>query len=314
MNHWKKTVSILLSLSLLIAVLVVNASALPNEENELEIIMLDDYTLQIIGLSDDLVNPVADICYEERVDGKRATVYVAEDVPVIDGVLEIDGDEPLEFEKEYTLFIYNDETDEVIEVDFVLSEEEEIPEVPKFDDVIYPSWYTGFLEYCVSQGLVSGIGNNRFGPTQQVTRAQVAQTLYAMNGKPQVTAKGNFTDVPDGKWFSDAINWAAEENIMAGYVTGQFQPNAAITRQQFMATLYKYARMKRYDSTRNGNIETYEDVKSITEYAIPAMQWAVGHGVMTGNEKNELMPKETTTREQMVAILASFDRNVVKKA
>ena len=219
-----------------------------------------------------------------------------------------------EFEKEYTLFIYNDETDEVIEVDFVLSEEEEIPEVPKFDDVIYPSWYTGFLEYCVSQGLVSGIGNNRFGPTQQVTRAQVAQTLYAMNGKPQVTTKGNFTDVPDGKWFSDAINWAAEENIMAGYVTGQFQPNAAITRQQFMATLYKYARMKRYDSTRNGNIETYEDVKSITEYAIPAMQWAVGHGVMTGNDKNRLMPKETTTREQMVAILASFDRNVVKKA
>ena len=72
--------------------------------------------------------------------------------------------------------------------------------------------------------------------------------------------------------------------------------------------------MKRYDSTRNGNIETYEDVKSITEYAIPAMQWAVGHGVMTGNDKNRLMPKETTTREQMVAILASFDRNVVKKA
>ena len=123
-----------------------------------------------------------------------------------------------------------------------------------------------------------------------------------------------FDDVPEGKWFSDAINWAAEENIMAGYVTGQFQPNAAITRQQFMATLYKYARMKRYDSTRNGNIETYEDVKSITEYAIPAMQWAVGHGVMTGNDKNRLMPKETTTREQMVAILASFDRNVVKKA
>ena len=64
MNHWKKTVSILLSLSLLIAVLVVNASALPNEENELEIIMLDDYTLQIIGLSDDLVNRFADHCYE----------------------------------------------------------------------------------------------------------------------------------------------------------------------------------------------------------------------------------------------------------
>ena len=136
MNHWKKTISILLSLSLLIAVLVVTASALPDEENELKIIMLDDYTLQIIGLSDDLVNPVADICYEDRVDGKRATIYVAEDLPGIDGVLESDGDEPLEFEKEYTLFIYNDETDEVIEVDFVLSEEEEIPEVPMVDDVI----------------------------------------------------------------------------------------------------------------------------------------------------------------------------------
>ena len=312
MNHWKKTISGMLILSLLITILSLTVSAAP-EEKEFDVLMLDEYTLEVIGLPDDLVNPVADVCYEERVDNKRVITYVAEDVPVIDGVLEINGDEPLVFEKEYTLLIYNDETDDVIELDFVLSEEEEIIDVPKFDDVPYPCWYSGFLEYCVAKGLVSGIGGNRFGPNQKVTRAQVAQILYALNGKPQVTVSGSFTDVPDGKWFSDAINWAAEKKIMAGYVTGQFQPESAITRQQFMATLYKYARMKSYDSTRSGNIETYEDAQSITEYAVPAMQWAVGHGVMTGSDKNRLMPKETTTRDQMVAILASFDRNVVKK-
>ena len=311
MNHWKKTISAILIMSMLVAVLAFTASAAP-EKNELDILMLDEYTLEITGLPDDLVNPVADVCYEERIGNKRVITYVAEDVPVIDGVLEINGDEPLEFEKQYTLLVYNDETDDVIEQDFVLSEE--IIDVPQFDDVTYPCWYSDALDYCVSKGLVSGVGNNRFGPNQKVTRAQVAQIIYAMNGKPSVEVRGNFVDVPDGKWFSDAVNWVAEKNIMAGYVTGQFQPEAAITRQQFMATLYKYTRMKSYDSTRNGSIETFVDAQSITEYAIPAMQWAVGHGVLTGNDKNRLMPKETTTRDQMVAILASFDRNVVKKA
>lgn len=312
MNHWKKTVSLILIAALLTTVMAFTASAAPEEELDLTINMLDEYTLEIIGLPEDLQNPVADICYEQRSGKTRTITYVAEDVRIIDGVLEINGDEPLEFEKDYTLYIYNDETDDVIEVDFVLSEEEEIIEVPKFDDVEYPSWYVGFLEYCVSEGMVTGIGNNKFGPNQKVTRAQVAQILYAMNGKPAVDKSENFTDVPNGKWFSDAINWVAEQNIMAGYVTGQFQPEAAITRQQFMATLYKYARIMRYDSTRSGNIETFDDVDAVTEYAVPALQWAVGHGVMTGNDKNKLMPKDTTTRAQMVAILASFDRNIVK--
>ena len=313
MMQWKKIVSEILVLSLLAAILVVSASAAPKEtKSDLAVNMLDEYTLEIIGLPEDLLDPVADLCYEDRVGNKRVITYLAEDAAIIDGVMECNGEEPLALNMEYTLYIYNDKTDEVIEFDFVLTEEEEEIEMPKFDDVPYPCWYSGFLDYCVSKGLVSGVGGNRFGPNQKVTRAQVAQILYAMNDKPETKGSDYFTDVPDGKWYADAVNWVAEKNIMAGYITGKFQPDAAITRQQFMATLFKYARVMNYDATRSGDIETYEDAEDITDYAIPAMQWAVGHGVMTGNDRNRLLPKATTIREQMVAILASFDRNVVQ--
>ena len=166
------------------------------------------------------------------------------------------------------------------------------------------------MNYCAAKGLASGIGNNRFGPSYVVTRAQTAQILYALEGKPAVTKSGNFPDVPSGKWYSNAINWAANNGVMKGYTTGNFLPNAGITRQQFMATIYNYVKLKNYDAARSGDISGFKDINDVTPYAVPALQWAVGHHVMDGTEDHRLMPKATTSRAEMAVILASFDRNI----
>ena len=310
MKHWKKLISGMLTLTMLFAVLAVSASAAPTNTPKLTFEMLDDYTLEINGLPDDLEDPTGDLYTSEKVGSKRVVTYLAENVPIVDGAMVLDMDEPLVFEKEYNIGIFTEDSDVYYEGTFVLSEQEDIPEESPFVDVNSTDWFANAVNYCAAKGLVSGMGNNRFEPKRPVTRAQVAQILYALEEKPEVTKTGNFKDVPEGKWYSNAVNWAANNGVMSGYTTGNFLPNAGITRQQFMATIYKYVRLKKYDSTRSGDITSFKDVNDVTEYAVPALQWAVGHRVMDGTDDHKLMPKATTSRAEMAVILASFDRNI----
>ena len=307
MNHWKKLLSGILTLAMLTALLAVGASAAPKVP-KLTFEMVDETTLEITGLPDDLEEPTADLYTEERTGSKKVTTYLAEDAPIVDGALVLDSGEELEFETEYNIVIYDDDGI-YYEGTFVLTEQEDIPEAG-FTDVKATDWYYNAVNYCAAKGLASGIGNNRFGPSYVVTRAQTAQILYALEGKPAVTKSGNFPDVPSGKWYSNAINWAANNGVMKGYTTGNFLPNAGITRQQFMATIYNYVKLKNYDAARSGDISGYTYIHDVTPSAVPALQWAVGHHVMDGTEDHRLMPKATTSRAEMAVILASFDRNI----
>ena len=308
MKKAAKTISLVLVLALTLSFLIFSVSADPTSDAEIEVNFLGEKTIQLKGLSEDLVDPVANVYWEERIagSGRRVSTYLAEDVPVVDGVIVGNTGEVLEDEREYTVDIEDRETD--YETSFTFKYE---IKVPQFDDVEYPCWYSEVLNYCVKRGYLSGVGNNKFGPDRAVTRAQVAQVLYAMEGKPAPQTSNNFNDVPDGKWFSDAINWAAEKKVMSGYVTGKFQPEAAITRQQFMATIYKYAKLKNYDTSRTGSVVEFSDASNITEYALPSIEWALGHKLMSGTDKHLLLPKGVTTRAQMAVILAAFDKNIV---
>ena len=216
MNHWKKLLSGILTLAMLTALLAVGASAAPKVP-KLTFEMVDETTLEITGLPDDLEEPTADLYTEERTGSKKVTTYLAEDAPIVDGALVLDSGEELEFETEYNIVIYDDDGI-YYEGTFVLTEQEDIPEAG-FTDVKATDWYYNAVNYCAAKGLASGIGNNRFGPSYVVTRAQTAQILYALEGKPAVTKSGNFPDVPSGKWYSNAINWAANNGVMKGYTT-----------------------------------------------------------------------------------------------
>ena len=122
----------------------------------------------------------------------------------------------------------------------------------------------------------------------------------------------NFTDVAEDTWCSEAIRWAAAEGIVNGYGVA-FGPNDRITRQQFAAILWRYANYKDFDVSvgEDTNILSYYDAFDVAEYAIPAMQWACGEGLIQGNN-GYLMPRGNATRVHAAAILQRFCENVVE--
>jgi hypothetical protein len=170
------------------------------------------------------------------------------------------------------------------------------------------------VKYVTDKGLMNGTGNNQFSPQRTMTRAMLVETLYRLAGKPSATGKSPFSDVKDGSWCADAVIWANTNGIVLGRSDGTFRPNDNITRQQMAAILYRYAKYKGCDVSvgENTNILSYTDALSISEYAIPAFQWAVGAGVINGTSATTLTPKGPATRAQVAAILMRFCEKLVK--
>ena len=112
----------------------------------------------------------------------------------------------------------------------------------------------------------------------------------------------------DGSFCDDATVWAAANGIVKGYANGEFRPSEVISRQQMAAILYRYAQYKGLDTSvgENTNILSYEDVSQLSEYAIPAMQWAVGAGVINGTTASTLSPKGDASRAQVANILYRY--------
>ena len=157
---------------------------------------------------------------------------------------------------------------------------------------------------------MSGLPNDLFAPSGDVTRAMVVQTLHNMEGNPPVYS-GNFSDVAAGDWYSQAVKWAAANGITTGYGDGTFAPGKNITRQELAAMLYRYAQYKGMDAiTLADYLGQFTDTDEIHAYAVSALNWAVGQGLMQGYN-GELNPAGTATRAELAAILARFDRNVL---
>ena len=118
-----------------------------------------------------------------------------------------------------------------------------------------------------------------------------------------------------GKWYEDAINWAASHGIVAGYTDGRFGVNDPVKRQDLVAIMYKYAAYKGYDTALNGDISKFADKATISTYAENGMKWGVGHsiisGIKDGNNVNA-QPKASANRAQLAVILKAFDQNVKK--
>ena len=144
------------------------------------------------------------------------------------------------------------------------------------------AWYHEAVDYVLVNGLMSGYGNGLFGPEDNLSRAQLCQIIYNLEGQPAATGGSAFTDVADGAWYFDAVTWAAENGIVGGYGGGLFGPEDNITREQLAAILYRYAQVKGYDVSvgEDTNILSYADALDVSEWAIPAMQWACGSGVI----------------------------------
>lgn len=183
-----------------------------------------------------------------------------------------------------------------------------------FADVAENAWYTDAVRYVYEHDLMDGIGSTTFAPDATTSRAMIATILWRMAGSPAVNGSIGFSDVADGQWYSEAIRWAASEGIVDGYGNGSFGPDDPITREQFAAMLWRYAESAGYDVSigESTNILSYADAMNVSEYAIPAMQWACGSGVITGISEATLVPRGEATRAQAATMLMRFCEKYVK--
>ena len=175
-----------------------------------------------------------------------------------------------------------------------------------FTDVNTSAWYHKAVDYVLANGLMSGYGNGLFGPDDILSRAQLCQIIYNLEGQPATTSGSAFTDVADGAWYADAVTWAASQSIVGGYGGGLFGPEDNITREQLAAILYRYAQAKGYDTASGADLSAYGDASDVSSWAIPAMQWACGTGVIMGVTESTLLPQGSATRAQVATMLMRF--------
>lgn len=178
-----------------------------------------------------------------------------------------------------------------------------------FTDVPEGAWYADAAAYVYEHGLMAGTSATTFAPDATTSRSMIATILWRMAGSPVVNYAMNYTDVAQGQWCSEAIRWATSEGIVGGYGNGLFGTNDPITREQFAAMLYRFAQEQGYDVSigENTNILSYTDVADLSEYAISAMQWAVGAGIINGTgDGSTLSPQGQATRAQAAVMLTRF--------
>ncbi len=205
-------------------------------------------------------------------------------------------------------FVKIDDTPEAPEVHVCPSE--------VFLDLDTDMWYHEAIDFVLANGYMNGMGNATFRPNSPLNRAMIVQVLYNMEGKPTHNGTATFKDVTADDWYYDAINWAAETKIVEGYSDIKFGPTDNITREQMATIMWRYAMYKGYDVSvgENTSLQNYGDSSAVSEYAIYAMKWACGaglvQGIAEGNAMN-LKPQGNATRAQIATILYRFCENVI---
>ena len=189
------------------------------------------------------------------------------------------------------------------------------PEKPEdeglpFIDVHEGDWFYENVGYVYENGLMNGVSETLFEPNGTVTRGMIVTILHRLEGEPESDYDMPFTDVAEQQWYAGAVRWAAGEGIVTGVSATEFAPDDPITREQFAAILWRYAQSKGYDVSASADLTGFLDYGQISEYALPALQWAVGAGVMSGRGDGILAPQGTATRAEAAAMLMRFVENV----
>ena len=184
-----------------------------------------------------------------------------------------------------------------------------------FTDVSH-SWADDGIQYCVTHQLMSGIGNNLFGPKLTTTRAQIVQILYNLEGEPKVSGTTPFTDLTQD-WYQDAVLWAYQTGVVAGTSSTTFEPDLPVTREQIAVILMEYmTRVLKLERTWTpADLSIFPDAGSVSDWAKDAMADAVALGLISGASNGGqtlLEPQGSATREQVATILMEFCKNVKK--
>lgn len=175
-----------------------------------------------------------------------------------------------------------------------------------FADVPSGSWYYDDVAYVYDTGLMTGLTATTFGPNLSTTRGMIVTILWRMENEPAAKHGCPFADVRRGSYYEQAIAWASENGIVTGFDASTFAPDQAITREQLAAILFRFAAYRGMDAvTLRENLSSFQDQAAISAYAVSALNWAVGEGLMQGTG-DKLEPTGNATRAQVAAMLRRF--------
>ena len=177
-----------------------------------------------------------------------------------------------------------------------------------FVDVAGSDWFYDAVAYVYQNGLMAGTSATTFEPNEDLTRAMMVTVLWAMEGGPVVNYRMDYDDVSDSDWYAEAVRWGTSEGVVNGVGDNRFDPDRSITREEMAVMLYAYAVRKGYDVSigEDTNILSYADALEVSEWAIPALQWACGSGMIGGKPGGVLDPTGTATRAEVATILRNF--------
>ncbi len=185
--------------------------------------------------------------------------------------------------------------------------DESCPMAP-FTDADRTAWYHDGVHYCVEHGLMVGTSADTFEPNTTTTRGMIATILWRLEGSPMVDTAMNYTDVPSGSWYEEAIRWADSTGVVLGYGDGTFGPDDPITREQMAAMLWRYAGKPQAESS----LADFTDGEETSQWAESAMVWAVEQGLIEGMGNAQLNPQGQATRAQAATILMRFVEKIEK--
>ncbi|MBQ2829399.1 MAG: InlB B-repeat-containing protein [Oscillospiraceae bacterium] len=186
-----------------------------------------------------------------------------------------------------------------------------------FLDVAHDSWYSGYVNYAVENGLMRGISELLFAPDSSTTRAQAIVVLWRVDSEPNVSHPLFFADVHAGAWFVDALHWACDGGVVKGYSDTMLGGDDPITREQLATLMWRYARARGVDvsSGESASLSRFADAKLISDFALTALQWACSEEIIDGSVDDHgnvlLDPQGQATRAQVAAILMRFCENVL---
>ena len=181
--------------------------------------------------------------------------------------------------------------------------------VSDMTDIPSGSWYESAVRYCLNNNYMNGESETKFNPNGTVSRAQMVQVLYNLEGQPGYTSGHTpFEDITPGSWYYNAVRWSEENGIASGTSATTFKPNAPVTREQVATFFANYAKFKNNYSGAQSDLSKYSDQNKISAWAKENIAWAVNYGLMSGTSETTLDPQGTCIRAQ----LAQFIKNYFK--
>ena len=180
--------------------------------------------------------------------------------------------------------------------------------ISAFNDASPTAWYHDGVHWALEDGIMNGVDEKLFAPDGSTTRAMIVTMLWRMENEPGASSSP-FRDVPAGQWYTGAVNWAAEQGIVNGYDETTFGPMDPVTREQLAAILFRYAQFQDRDVSagRDAGLQSFSDASSVSDWALSAMQWAVGSGILNGRTERTLAPGGSASRAEVATMLMRYD-------